>query len=122
MLAQGETPDAARARIIINYKATSTLLKATIPAERVSDVGPEISIGAPAGNCVNTATAGPPFNAVPFRPADVVATPVGGDRPVQRRDSGILSYNVSMPGGSAAQNEAITREVFRAGNGVSVAA
>ena len=35
VLAQGETPDAARARVIIKYKATSTLLKATIPAEGV---------------------------------------------------------------------------------------
>ena len=72
---------------------------------------------------MNTATTGPPFNVVPFRPADVVATPVG-TATVRFSDgySGILSYNVSMPGGSAARNKAITREVFRAGNGVSVAA
>jgi hypothetical protein len=60
-------------------------------------------------------TTGPPFNAVPFRPADVVATPVGtATVRFSDGDSGILSYNLSMPGGSAAQNKAITREVFRA--------
>jgi len=60
-------------------------------------------------------TRGPPFNAVPFRPADVVATPVGtATVRFSDGDSGILSYNVGMPGGSAAQNKAITREVFRA--------
>jgi len=60
-------------------------------------------------------TSGPPFNAVPFRPADVVTNPVGtATVRFTDGDSGTLSYSITMPGGSAAQNKAITREVFRA--------
>jgi hypothetical protein len=60
-------------------------------------------------------TTGPPFNAVPFLPAGVVATPVGtATVRFTDGDSGTLSYSLSMPGGSAARNKAITREVFRA--------
>jgi hypothetical protein len=33
-LAQPQTPDAASARVIIKYKATSTVLKAAVPAEQ----------------------------------------------------------------------------------------
>ena len=60
-------------------------------------------------------TAGPPFNAVPFRPADVVATPVGSATfRFTDGDSGVFSYSVSMPGASGSQSKAITREILRA--------
>jgi serine protease len=60
-------------------------------------------------------TTGPPFNAVPFRPADVTASPVGSATiRFTDGDTGILSYTVGLPGGSSAQSKAITREVFRA--------
>ena len=60
-------------------------------------------------------TSGPPFNAVPFRPADVTASPVGtATIRFTDGDSGTLAYNLSLHGGSIAQSKAITREVFRA--------
>jgi len=60
-------------------------------------------------------TTGPPFNAVPFRPADVTASPVGSATiRFTDGDSGVLSYTVRLPGASSAQSKAITREVFRA--------
>ena len=60
-------------------------------------------------------TTGPAFNAVPFRPADVTATPVGtATVRFNDGDSGTFSYDLTLPGGSAAQSKAITRQVFRA--------
>ena len=59
-------------------------------------------------------TSGPSFNAVPFRPADVTASPVGtATIRFTDGDSGIFSYNLTLPGVSTAQSKAITREVFR---------
>lgn len=60
------------------------------------------------------ATTGPPFNAVPFRPADVTATPVGtATVRFTDGDSATFSYDVRLPGASATHSKAITRQVFR---------
>ena len=61
------------------------------------------------------ATTGPAFDAIPFRPADVRATPVGtATVRFSDGDSGTFSYDLTLPGGSAARSKAITRQVFRA--------
>jgi len=54
-------------------------------------------------------TKGPPFNAVPFNPAQVTATAVGnGTISFSDGNNGTFSYTVN----DVAQNKAITREVF----------
>ena len=54
-------------------------------------------------------TKGPPFNAVPFNPALVVATPVGnGKLSFSDADNGTFAYTVN----GVSQVKAITREVF----------
>jgi len=61
------------------------------------------------------ATTGPPFNAVPFQPMNVVATPVGtATFTFTDGNNGTFSSSVSTPGGTVLQSKAITRQVFRA--------
>jgi len=55
-------------------------------------------------------TAGPPFNAVPFDPADVAATPVG-TATFTFYDGNNASFAYVVNGVS--QIKAITRQVFR---------
>jgi hypothetical protein len=54
-------------------------------------------------------TRGPPFSAIPFDPAAVVAMPVGtGTFAFSDRDNGTFSYTI----GSVSQSKDITREIF----------
>jgi len=60
-------------------------------------------------------TSGPPFNSVPFRPANVKAVAVGSATiHLTDGDSGIFSYNISVGGATTAQAKAITRQMLRA--------
>lgn len=60
------------------------------------------------------ATTGPPFNAVPFLPANVVPTPVGtATFTFSDGDSGTFSYSVNTPAGAVLQSKSITRQIFR---------
>jgi hypothetical protein len=59
-------------------------------------------------------TTGPPFNAVPFLPANVMQTPVGSaSLNFASGNDGTFSYTVNAPGGAVAQTKSITRQVFR---------
>ena len=57
-------------------------------------------------------TTGPAFDAVPFLPANVTATPIGtGTLTFADANNGIFSYTV-MKGGGVMQTKPITRQVF----------
>lgn len=60
-------------------------------------------------------TTGPPFNAVPFNPSNVVASPLGtATLRFTSGNSGTFTYTVNAISGPVTQAKAITRQVFRA--------
>jgi hypothetical protein len=88
--------------------ATWFTYDATGKAWWLSMTAPMVSGGNVYAGTLNV-TKGPAFNAVPFNPAQVVATPVGnGTLTFSDQDNGAFAYTVN----GVSQTKAITREVF----------